>query len=104
MKWGLPVTGPAVYGLVLSTVSEPHETIPFNPVSDRSGAESVPSTEAPLVTDCGRAGASELSARMLFTTAAAAVAMLKERLNAITEAAVGPMITIRAVSCLITRV
>lgn len=88
---------------MLSTVSEPHEIIPFNPVTDRLGAESVPSTESPLVTDCGREGTSEVRARMLFTTAAAAVAMLKERLNATTEAAVGPMIVIRAVSYLTTR-
>ena len=78
--------------------------MPFNPVIDRLGAESVPSTEAPLVTDWGSAGASELRDRMLFTTAAAAVAILKQRLNATNETVVGLVVVIRAVSCLIMKV
>ena len=72
MKPCSPVTGPALYGLVLLTVSDPQEMIPFNPVVDRLGAESVPSTEAPLVTDWGSAGTSAVRERMLFATATAA--------------------------------
>ena len=46
--------------------------MPFNPVIDRLGAESVPNTEAPLVTVWARAGTSEERLEMLFATAAAA--------------------------------
>lgn len=101
MKQCSPVTGPALYGLVLSTVSDPQEMIPSNPVVDRLGAESVPRTEAPLVTDWGSAGTSALRERMLFTTAAAAaVAILQQRLNAVTETVEGVVVVPRAVSCL----
>lgn len=96
-----PVTGPALYGLVLSTVSDPQEMIPFNPVVDRLGAESVPRTEAPLVTDWGSAGTSALRERMLFATAAAAaVAIPQQKLNAVTETVEGVVVVMRAVSCL----
>ncbi len=64
---------------MLETVSDPQETTPPTPVRDRLGAERVPKMEAPLVTDWGRAGTSEVRARMLFTTAAAAAVMLKQR-------------------------
>ena len=50
----------------------PQDTIPSTPVSDRLGAERVPSTEAPLVTVWGSAGTRALRAAMLATAAAAA--------------------------------
>ena len=56
-------------------MSDPQEMIPFKPVSDNVGAESVPRIEAPLVTVCGSEGTNEVRARMLLTTAAAAVAI-----------------------------
>ena len=63
--------------------------MPLTPVIDRLGADSVPNTEAPLVTDWGSAGTSELRARMLFTTAAAAVVMMEPRLSDVTGRVVG---------------
>ena len=60
---------------MLSTVSDPQEMIPFNPVSDSVGAESVPRIEAPLVTVWGREGTNELRERMPLTTADAAAVM-----------------------------
>lgn len=57
---------------MLATVSDPQEMIPFNPVSDKVGAESVPRTEAPLVTVWGSEGTKELRARIPLTTAEAA--------------------------------
>lgn len=46
--------------------------IPFTPVSDKVGADSVPKMEAPLVMVWGREGTNELRARMPLTTAEAA--------------------------------
>ena len=48
---------------------------------DRLGAESVPNTEAPLVTAWERAGTRFERLEMLAETAAAAVAMLNQRLD-----------------------
>lgn len=70
---------------MLLTVSDPQDITPPTPVSDRLGAESVPNTEAPLVTDWGSAGTKEVRARMPFTTAAAAVVMLERRLSALED-------------------
>ena len=50
--------------------------IPFKPVSDNVGAESVPRIEAPLVTVCGSEGTKEVRARMPLTTAEAAVVII----------------------------
>ena len=66
---------------MLSTVSDPQEITPFTPVIDRLGAESVPSTEAPLLTAWERAGTRFERLAMLAETAAAAVAMLTQRLS-----------------------
>ena len=54
--------------------------MPFTPVIDRLGAESVPNTEAPLVTAWERAGTRFVRLEMLAETAATA-AMLNQRLN-----------------------
>ena len=89
-----------MYGLVLSTVSDPQEMIPFNPVRERVGAESVPRIEAPLVTVWGSEGTRVLRARMLFTTAAAAEAILNQWLMTIDERVVGFVVVIGAVFCL----
>ena len=64
---------------MLLTVSDPQEMIPFNPVSDRVGAASVPRIEAPLVTVWGSEGTNELRERMPLRTAEAAVVILTER-------------------------
>ena len=70
---------------MLATVSDPQEMIPFNPVSDNVGAESVPRTESPLVAVWGSEGTNELRARMPLTTAEAAVVIPTEGLGADVE-------------------
>lgn len=55
------------------TVSDPQEMIPPTPVRDRLGADTVPKLEAPLVTDWGSEGTSEVRARTPLRTAEAAV-------------------------------
>ena len=82
----------------MSTVSDPQEITPFTPVVDRLGAESVPNTEAPLVTTWGREATSEVRLEMLFATATAAVAMVKQKLYANTETVLSLVAVMRAVS------
>lgn len=77
----VPVTGPAVYGLVLETVSEPQDTTPFSPVRDRVWADSVPNTEAPLVDVWESEGANEVRAKMLLNTASTAGAITERFLR-----------------------
>ena len=55
----------------------PQETIPSTPVTERFGAERVPSNEAPLVTVWGSAGTRELR-EVRLATAAAAEAVMSE--------------------------